>query len=45
MVNKCAAPLWTSGILPEYQSGEYVGVDKEGNLYKGIVMFMVVRWK
>ena len=45
MVNKCAAPLWTFGILPEYQSGEYVGVDKEGNLSKGIVMFMVVRWK
>ena len=25
-----------------YQSGEYVGVDEEGNLYKGIVTFMVV---
>ena len=45
MVNKCAAPYWTSGILPEYQSGEYVGVDKEGNLYKGIVAFMLVRLK
>ena len=42
MVNKCAAHQWTSGILPEYQSGEYAGVDKEGNLYKGIVAFMVV---
>ena len=26
----------------QYQSGEYEGVDKEGNLYKGIVAFMVV---
>ena len=24
-----------------YQLGEYVGVDEEGNLYKGIVAFMV----
>ena len=29
----------------QYQSGEYVGVDKEGNLYKGIVTFMVVGLK
>ena len=28
-----------------YQSGEYVGVDEEGNLYKGIVAFMVFRLK
>ena len=28
-----------------YQSGEYIGVDKEGNLYKGIVVFMVVGLK
>ena len=40
MVNKCAGP-WTSGALLQYQSG----VDKEGNLYKGIVTFMVVRLK
>ena len=32
-------------ILTQYQSGEYVGVDKEGNLYKGIVVFVVVRLK
>ena len=41
MVNKCADPSWTSSILLQYQSG----VDKEGNLYKGIVAFMVVRLK
>ena len=29
----------------QYQSGEYVGVDEEGNLYKGIVAFMVVGLK
>ena len=29
----------------QYQSGEYVGVDKEGNLYKGIVAFVVVGFK
>ena len=29
----------------QYQSGEYVGVDEEGNLYKGIVAFMVVGFK
>ena len=29
----------------QYQSGEYVGVEKEGNLYKGIVTFMVVGLK
>ena len=40
MVNKCAGP-WTSGALLQYQSG----VDKEGNLYKGIVAFVVVRLK
>ena len=26
----------------QYQSGEYVGVGEEGNLCKGIVVFMVV---
>ena len=26
----------------QYQSGEYVGVDEDGNLYKRIVAFMVV---
>ena len=30
---------------PQYQSGEYVGVDEEGNLYKGIVAFMVVGFR
>lgn len=29
----------------QYQSGEYVGADEEGNLYKGIVAFMVVGLK
>ena len=29
----------------QYQSGEYVGADSEGNLYKGIVAFMVVGLK
>ena len=29
----------------QYQSGEYVGVDEEGNLHKGIVAFMVVGLK
>ena len=29
----------------QYQSGEYVGVDGEGNLYKGIVAFMVVGFR
>ena len=29
----------------QYQSGEYVGLVKEGNLCKGIVAFMVVRLK
>ena len=28
-----------------YQAGEYVGADEEGNLYKGIVAFMVVGLK
>ena len=27
---------------PQYQSGEYIGVDKEGNLYQGNVLFIVV---
>ena len=29
----------------QYQSGENEGVDKEGNLYKGTVAFMVVGFK
>ena len=29
----------------QYQVGEYVGADEEGNLYKGIVAFMVVGLK
>ena len=29
----------------QYQSGQYVGVDEEGNLYKGIVVFMVAGLK
>ena len=29
----------------QYQSGKYVGVDEEGNLYKGIVAFMVVGFR
>ena len=29
----------------QYQAGEYVGVDEEGNLYKGIVAFMVAGLK
>ena len=29
----------------QYQSGEYVGADEEGNLCKGIVAFMVVGLK
>ena len=29
----------------QYQSGEYVGVDEEGNLYKGIVAFKVVGFR
>ena len=29
----------------QYQSGEYVGVDEEGNLYRGIVAFIVVGLK
>ena len=41
MVNKWADPQWTFDILLQYQSG----VDKEGNLNKGIVAFMVVRLK
>ena len=41
MVNKCADPYWFSGVLLQYHSG----VDKEGNVYKGIVAFMVVRLK
>ena len=38
MVNKFADPCWTSVILLQYHSR----VDKKGNLYKGIVAFMVV---
>ena len=26
----------------QYQAGEYVGADEDGNLYKGIVVFMVL---
>ena len=29
----------------QYQGGEYVGVDEEGNLYKGIVAFMITGLK
>ena len=29
----------------QYQSGEYVKVDEDGNLYKGIVAFMKVGYK
>ena len=29
----------------QYHSGEYVGADKEGNLYKGIVVFVKVGLK
>ena len=29
----------------QYQSGEYVGADEEGNLFKGIVAFMEVGLK
>ena len=29
----------------QYQAGEYIGADEEGNLYKGIVAFMVVGLK
>ena len=29
----------------QYQGGEYVGADEAGNLYKGIVAFMVVGLK
>ena len=29
----------------QYQTGEYVGADKEDNLYKGIIAFMVVGLK
>ena len=31
--------------LSQYHSGKYVGADKEGNLYKGIVVFMVAELK
>ena len=41
MVNKCADPLWTSGVLLQY----HWVVDKEGNVYKRIVAFIVVRLK
>ena len=39
MVNKCAEPYWTFGAVLQFHSG----LDKEGNVYKGIVAFMVVR--
>ena len=26
---------------PQYQGGEYVGADEEGNLYKGIAAYMI----
>ena len=29
----------------QYHSGQYVGADDEGNLYKGIVAFMIVGLK
>ena len=29
----------------QYQAGEYIGADEEGNLFKGIVAFMVVGLK
>ena len=29
----------------QYQGGEYIGVNKDGKLYKGIVAFMVVGLK
>ena len=29
----------------QYDSGEYLGADDEGNLYKGIVAFMIVGLK
>ena len=41
MVNKCAEPYWTFGAVLQFHSG----LDKEGNVYKGIVAFMVVRLK
>ena len=41
MVNNCADPYWTSGVLLQCHSG----VEKEGNVYQGIVAFMVVRLK
>ena len=45
--------LWKGSFFDEmymqksaqYQSGEYVGVDEEGNLFKGIVAFMLVGLK
>ena len=41
MVNKCADPQWTCGVLLQYHSGG----DKEENVYKGTFAFMVVRLK
>ena len=32
-------------ILTQYHSGEYVGADEEGNMYKEIVAFMIVGLK
>ena len=29
----------------QYHGGEYVGADDEGNLYKGIVAFIIVGFK
>ena len=29
----------------QFASGEYVGADEEGNLYKGVVVFMIVGMK
>ena len=31
--------------VAQYQAGEYVGVDEEGNLHKGIIVFLAVRLK
>ena len=52
---KKAGKIWEDIVLmademylqksSQYHSGEYVGADKEGNLYKGIVVFMVVGLK
>ena len=31
--------------MSQYQGGEFVGEDEEGNLYKGVMAFMIVRLK